>query len=192
MAADNVSLGRFYLTGIPPAPRGVPKIEVTFDIDANGILSVAAKDMATGKTEKLTIVAPQRMDRGKIDQAVRDAESHAEEDRRRRELIDLRNAGDQLVYATEKLLKEQGSAISESTRTAVEEKLEALKKVLTSDDVSLLRNAIDALNREAQKIGTEMYGKGAPAEAPPPGSGDSGGSAGPGVVDADFEDVDKK
>src|SRR5229473_91303 len=143
MAADNVSLGRFYLTGIPPAPRGVPKIEVTFDIDANGILSVAAKDMATGKTEKLTIVAPQRMDRGKIDQAVRDAESHAEEDRRRRELVDLRNSGDQLVYATEKLLKEQGSAISESTRTAVEEKLEALKKVLTSDDVSLLRNAID-------------------------------------------------
>jgi molecular chaperone DnaK len=170
----------------------VPKIEVTFDIDANGILSVAAKDMATGKTEKLTIVAPQRMDRGTIDQAVRDAESHAEEDRRRRELVDLRNSGDQLVYATEKLLKEHGSAISESTRTAVEEKLEALKKVLTSDDVSMLRNAIDALNLEAQKIGTEMYGKGGTAEAPPPGSGDSAGSAGPGVVDADFEDVDKK
>jgi molecular chaperone DnaK len=192
MAGDNVSLGRFYLTGIPPAPRGVPKIEVTFDIDANGILNVAAKDMATGKTEKLTIVAPQRMDRGKIDQAVRDAESHAEEDRRRRELVDLRNGGDQLVYATEKLLKEHGSAISESTRKAVEEKLEGLKKVLTSDDVSLLRNAIDALNLEAQKIGTEMYGKGGQAEAPPPGTGDSGGSAGPGVVDADFEDVDKK
>src|SRR6266481_3097343 len=96
MAADNVSLGRFYLTGMPPAPRGVPKIEVTFDIDANGILSVAAKDMATGKTEKLTIVAPQRMDRGKIDQAVRDAESHAEEDRRRREFVELRNHADQL------------------------------------------------------------------------------------------------
>src|SRR5437879_2571271 len=88
MAGDNVSLGRFYLTGIPPAPAGVPKIEVTFDIDANGILNVSAKDMATGKTEKLTIVAPQRMDKGKIDSAVRDAESHAEEDRRRLEDVD--------------------------------------------------------------------------------------------------------
>ena len=192
MAADNVSLGRFYLTGIPPAPRGVPKIEVTFDIDANGILNVTAKDMATQKTEKLTIVAPQRMERTKIDDAIRDAEAHAEEDRRRRELVDLRNGADQLVYATEKLLKEHGSAVSEATRRSVEEKLEALKKVLTTDDVSVLRNAIDALNREAQKIGTEMYGKGGPAEAPPPGSGDSGGSPGPGVVDADFEDVDKK
>jgi len=192
MSADNVSLGRFYLTGMPPAPRGVPKIEVTFDIDANGILSVTAKDQATGKTEKLTIMAPQRMEHGKIDQAIRDAETHAEEDRRRRELVDLRNGADQLVYATEKLLKEHGSAISESTRKSVEEKLEALRKVLTTDDVSLLRNAIEELNKEAQRIGVEMYGKGGPAEAPPPGSGDSGGSPDPGVVDADFEDVDKK
>ena len=192
MSGDNVSLGRFYLTGMPPAPRGVPKIEVTFDIDANGILNVSAKDLATGKTEKLTIMAPQRMEKGKIDQAIRDAEAHSEDDRRRRELVELRNAGDQLVYATEKLLKEHASGISESTRKSVEEKLEDLRKVLASDDVSLLRNAIDALNKEAQKIGVEMYGKGGPAEAPPPGSGDSGGSPGPGVVDADFEDVDKK
>src|SRR5467141_1113807 len=192
MAADNVSLGRFYLTGMPPAPRGVPKIEVTFDIDANGILSVTAKDQATGKTEKLTIMAPQRMEHGKIDQAIRDAETHAEEDRRRRELVELRNGADQLVYATEKLLKEHGSGISESTRKSVEEKLEALRKVLTTDDISLLRNAIEALNKEAQRIGVEMYGKGGPAEAPHPGSGDAGGSPGPGVVDADFEDVDKK
>src|SRR5205823_3338603 len=102
MAGDNVSLGRFYLTGMPPAPRGVPKIEVTFDIDANGILNVSAKDLATGKTEKLTIMAPQRMEQGKIDQAIRDAEAHSEDDRRRRELVELRNTGDQLVYATEK------------------------------------------------------------------------------------------
>src|SRR5438128_885343 len=172
MAGDNVSLGRFYLTGIPPAPAGVPKIEVTFDIDANGILNVSAKDMATGKMEKLTIVAPQRMDKGKIDSAVRDAESHAEEDRRRREFVELRNHADQLVYATEKLLKEHASAISEGTRKAVEEKLEALRKVLTTDDISVLRAAIDALNQEAQKIGVEMYGKGGPTEAPPPGAGD--------------------
>ncbi len=192
MTADNVSLGRFYLTGMPPAPRGVPKIEVTFDIDANGILNVSAKDIATGKTEKLTIMAPQRLDQSKIDQAVRDAESHSEEDRRRRELVELRNHADQLVYATEKLLKEHGAAVSESTRKAVEEKLEALRKVLTTDDVSLLRTAIEALNKEAQRIGTEMYGKGGPTEAPPPGAGGSDGSSDPGVVDADFEDVDKK
>ena len=193
MAPDNVSLGRFYLTGIPPAPRGVPKIEVTFDIDANGILNVSAKDMATGKTEKLTIMAPQRMEQGKIDQAIRDAESHVEDDRRRRELVELRNHADQLVYATEKLVKEQASAISEATRKAVEEKIEALKKVLQTDDISQLRAAIEALNQEAQKIGVEMYGKGgASAAAPPPGSSDSGGSSEPGVVDADFEDVDKK
>src|SRR5437879_5038237 len=192
MAGDNVSLGRFYLAGIPPAPAGVPKIEVTFDIDANGILNVSAKDMATGKTEKLTIVAPQRMDKGKIDSAVRDAESHAEEDRRRREFVELRNHADQLVYATEKLLKEHGSAISEATRKAVEEKREALRKGLTTDDISELRAAIDALNQAAQQIGVEMYGKGGPTEAPPPGAGDSGGSSDPGVVDADFEDVDKK
>src|SRR6266542_3886394 len=181
MTADNVSLGRFYLTGMPPAPRGVPKIEVTFDIDANGILNVSAKDLATGKTEKLTIMAPQRMDPAKIDQAMRDAESHAEEDRRRRELVELRNHADQLVYATEKLLKEHGSAISEATRTSVEQKLEALKKVLQTDDISKLRTAVDALNAEAQKIGVEMYGKGGPA--PPPGADDAGGPSDSGVVD---------
>ena len=192
MAGDNVSLGKFYLTGMPPAPRGVPKIEVTFDIDANGILNVSAKDMATGKTEKLTIMAPQRMDQTKIEQAIRDAESHGEEDRRRRELVELRNHADQLVYATETLLKDHAANISEATRTSVTEKIEALKQVLQTDDISKLRAAFDALNQEAQKIGAEMYGKGGEPAAPPPGSGDSGGSSDPGVVDADFEDVDKK
>ena len=172
---------------MPPAPRGVPKIEVTFDIDANGILNVSAKDIATGKTEKLTIMAPQRMDQRTIDQSIRDAETHAEEDRRRRELVEVRNHADQLAYATEKLLKEHGSGISEATRKAVEEKLEALKKVLTTDDISQLRNAIDALNKEAQKIGVEMYGKGGPAEAPPPGADAPDGSSDPGVVDADLD-----
>src|SRR2546429_270981 len=157
MAGDNVSLGRFYLTGIPPAPAGVPKVEVTFDIDANGILNVSAKDMATGKTEKLTIVAPQRMDKGKIDSAVRDAESHAAEDRRRREFVELRNHADQLVYATEKLLKEHGSAISEETRKAVEEKLEAVRRVLTTDDISVLRAAIEALNQDDPKAAEEKF-----------------------------------
>ena len=197
MAGDNISLGKFYLQGIPPAPRHVPQIEVAFDIDANGILNVSATDKATGKSEKLTIMAPQRMDQSKIDQAIRDAQSHAEDDRRRRELVEARNAGDALVYATEKLLKEQGANLSEGTKKEVEEKIEALKQALTSDDLSVIRKAVEDLNTAAQKIGVEMYGKGGSA-APPPPAGGSGGAEGsgnpgdPGVVDADFEDVDKK
>jgi molecular chaperone DnaK len=188
MSGDNISLGRFYLTGIPPAPRGMPKIEVTFDIDANGILTVSAKDTATGKTEKLTIMAPHRMEQAKIDQAMRDAESHAEDDRRRKELVEMRNMGDGLAYEMEKQLKDAGTNVSEATRTAVQEKIDALRKVLQTDDVAELRRAIDALRQEAMKIGAEMYQKG--GSAPP--SGGSGGTGEPGVVDADYEDVDKK
>ncbi len=193
MAADNVSLGRFYLAGLPPAPRGMPKIEVTFDIDANGILNATATDKGTGKSEKLTIMAPQRMDQRKIDDAIHDAESHAEDDRRRRELVETRNAADSLIYATEKLLKEQGAQISEATKAAVQAKVDAVKKALASEDISELRKSVDELNAEAQKIGAEIYSKGGPAAAPPPGSEtEGGGSSDPGVVDANFEDVDKK
>ena len=197
MAADNISLGRFYLQGIPPAPRHIPQIEVAFDIDANGILNVSATDKATGKTEKLTIMAPQRMDPSKIDSAIRDAQSHAEEDRRRRELVETRNHGESLIYEMEKLLKDQGANISEATKKDVQDKIEALRKVLPSDDLSQIRKAVEDLNTAAQKIGSEMYGKGG-AAAPPPPAGEPGGSGGsdspgePGVVDADFEDVDKK
>ena len=194
MASDNISLGKFYLQGIPPAPRHIPQIEVAFDIDANGILNVSATDKATGKSEKLTIMAPQRMDPAKIDQAIRDAQSHAEDDRRRRELVEVHNQGESLIYATETLLKEQGANISEATKNEVQEKIEALKKVLTSEDISALRRAIDELNTASQKIGIEMYQKGGAAAAPPPtgGSEGSSGSNDPGVVDANFEDVDKK
>ena len=193
MAADNVSLGKFYLAGLPPAPRGVPKIEVTFDIDANGILNVTATDKGTGKSEKLTIMAPQRMDQRKIDDAMRDAEAHAEEDRRRRELVEARNQSDSLIYATEKLLKEQGSQVSEATKKSVQEKVDALKQILTTDDISQLRKALEDLNAEAQKIGAEIYSKGGAAATPPPSDDSgSGGSSDPGVVDANFEDVDKK
>ena len=155
-------------------------------------------DKATGNSEKLTIMAPQRMDQTKIDQAIHDAEAHAEEDRRRRELVVDMYAGDSVFYSTEKLLKEQGANLSEATKKDVQEKVEALKKALPSDDLSQIRKAIEDLNAAAQKIGVEMYQKGASsggAAAPPPsagGSGESGGSGEPGVVDADFEDVDKK
>jgi molecular chaperone DnaK len=197
MAADNISLGKFYLQGIPPAPRHVPQIEVAFDIDANGILNVSATDKATGKSEKLTIMAPQRMDQSKIDQAMRDAQSHAEDDRRRRELVEVRNHGESLIYETEKLLKDQGANISEATKTEVQAKIEALRKVLASDDIAQLRRAVDELNTATQKIGVEMYQKGGAGAAPPPtsGAGESGSAGGPddpGVVDANFEDVDKK
>ena len=193
MASDNVSLGKVYLAGIPPAVRGVPKIEVTFDIDANGILNVTAKDTATGKTEKLTIMAPQRMEQVEIDRAVKNAEEHAEDDRRRRELIETRNLSDGLIYETEKILKESGDRISEATRKSVQEKLEALRKVLSTNDIAELRRAFEALRAEAMKIGAEMYSKDGTAVPPPSGGPeDSGGSGEPGVVDADFEDVDKK
>jgi len=197
MAADNISLGKFYLQGIPPAPRHVPQIEVAFDIDANGILNVSATDKATGKSEKLTIMAPQRMDQSKIDQAIRDAQSHAEDDRRRRELVEVRNHGESLIYETEKLLKDQGANISEATKKEVQEKIEALRQALPSDDIAQLRRAVDELNTTTQKIGVEMYQKGAggaAGAAPPPtsGSSEAGSSDDPGVVDANFEDVDKK
>ncbi len=193
MAPDNVSLGKFYLAGLPPAPRGMPKIEVTFDIDASGILTVTAKDLGTGKTEKLTIMAPQRMDKGKIDQAIRDATAHAEEDRRRKELAETRNLADSLIYATEKMLKDIGDKVSESTKTAVQDKVDALRKALESNDIGQLKRAIEDLNRESQKIGTEIYQKTGSA-TPPPSGGESppeGGDGDEKVVDADFREVDK-
>ena len=192
MAGDNVSLGKFYLMGIPPAPRGVPQIEVTFDIDANGILTVTAKDVGTGKQEKLTILAPHRMARDQIDSAVRDAEKHAEEDRKRRELADLRNEADALVYSTERMLKELGDKITEGTRKAVEAKMEALRGALKTSEYAALRNAFDALKQESQKVGIEIYQRGQTATQPPAEPAEGEGAGGDDkVVDADYDEVKK-
>jgi molecular chaperone DnaK len=195
MAATNVSLGKFYLTGLPPAPRGMPQIEVTFDIDASGILTVTATDKGTGKSEKLTIMAPQRMSKDQISSAMRDAEAHAEEDRRARELVETRNQADALIYETEKILREMGDKISEATRKSVQERVEELKKVLDSKDIQKLRKAIEDLKREAMKTGEEVYRRSGGAATPPPPSGGEPESpsseSGPKVVDADYEDVDK-
>jgi len=194
MVADNVSLGKFYLTGLPPAPRGMPQIEVTFDIDASGILTVTATDKGTGKSEKLTIVAPQRMSKDQISNAMRDAEAHAEDDRRAKELVETRNQADALIYETEKILREMGDKISDATRKSVQEKVDDLKKVLDSKDIEKLRKAIEALKREAMKTGEEVYRKGgADATPPPPGGEPASGDTpeGPKVVDADYEEVDK-
>jgi len=193
MVGDNVSLGKFYLTGLPPAPRGMPQIEVTFDIDASGILTVTATDKGTGKSEKLTIMAPQRMSKDQITNAMRDAESHAEDDRRAKELVETRNQADSLIYATEKLLREMGDKISEATKKSVQGKVEDLRKALDSKDIQKLRSAIESLNSEAQKIGVEIYGKSQATATPPPPDSDAkeGDASGPKVVDADYEDIDK-
>ncbi|MFQ5838126.1 MAG: molecular chaperone DnaK [Thermoplasmata archaeon] len=190
MAADNVSLGKFYLRGIPPAPRGVPQIEVSFDIDASGILHVSAKDLGTGKEEKLTITAPQRLSQEEIDGMIKDAEKYAEQDRRRKELADTKNQADALVYSTEKMLKEMGDKVSEATKKAVEEKVKALKEVLDTDDIQKLKKAIEDLNAEAQKVGVEVYQKAQAerAQAEEEKGGDESSPEGD-VVDADYEDV---
>ncbi len=196
MAADNKTIGRFELVGIPPAPRGVPQIEVTFDIDANGILQVSAKDMATGKEQSIRIQASSGLSEEEIERMRRDAELHAEEDRKRRELVEARNQADSLIYSTEKNLKELADKVDEATRKDIEEKIQALKKAMEGDDIQAIKSAQDALMRSAHKVAEMAYRQataGAGAAGGSTGqSGQSGGSGGGGgddVVDADFEEV---
>ena len=184
MAEGNTSLGRFYLRGLPPAPRGLPQIEVTFDLDANGILNVKAKDLGTAKEEKLTIVAPQRMEKGEIDKAVKEAGEHAEEDHRRREEAETRNAADALVYSTEKMLGELRDKVSEALRKSLQGKVDDLRKALEGKDIHDIRRRTEDLQKEAQKVGVEIYQK-AQGAAPPPKEGEAGPKDGD-VVDADF------
>ena len=193
MATDDVSLGKFYLSGLPPAPRGVPQIEVTFDIDANGILTVTALDKGTGKQEKLTIVAPHRMEKDAINRAIQDAEKHTDEDRRMRELADLKNESDAILYSTDKMLKELGDKVTEGTRKSVEAKLEALREALKSNEFQRIRTAFNELKAESQKIGIEIYQKGQAASPPPAGesSEEPRGGADDNVVDVDFDEVKK-
>jgi len=157
MAADNKTLGRFILDGIPPSPRGMPQIEVTFDIDANGILSVTAKDKATGKSQSIRIEASTGLSKDEVEKMKKDAEAHAEEDKKKKELVEARNLADTLVYTTEKALREAGEKISADKKKPVEEKIEALKKLKDSDDVVAIKKATEELSQEAQKIGQELY-----------------------------------
>jgi molecular chaperone DnaK len=156
-ARYNKTLGRFELAGIPSAPRGVPQIEVTFDIDANGIVSVSAQDKATGKEQRITITASSGLSKDEIEQMVQDAEQHAEEDRQRREQIEVRNAGDGMIYAAEKTLRDADSAIDSALRTEVEDKIIALRSVLDSEDMELIRNKTAELSVAVQKAGQAMY-----------------------------------
>ncbi|MEW5691849.1 MAG: molecular chaperone DnaK [Candidatus Hydrogenedentota bacterium] len=157
MARDNKSLGRFHLEGIPPAPRGIPKIDVTFDIDANGILKVTAKDQATSKEQKITITASSGLTEEEIKKRVAEAKEHEAEDQRRKELIETRNHADSLIYQTEKTMKELGDKVSSNIKTEVEEKIKDLKEVLDKDDINLIKSRMDALNNVLHRFSEEVY-----------------------------------
>jgi molecular chaperone DnaK len=168
MAKGNTTLGRFHLIGIPPAPRGIPQIEVSFDIDENGIMNVSAKDLGTGKEQKITITASTKLGQEEIDRMVRDAEESAEEDKKQREIVETKNAADSLLYSSEKTLEELGGQISEDTKKAVREKMNDLQKALEADDITLVKQSMEVLTKEVQKIGAEIYQKAAAAQQAPP------------------------
>ncbi len=175
MAGDNMSLGRFRLDGIPPAGRGIPQIEVTFDIDANGILNVTAKDKATGKEQKVTITASTNLDKSDIDNMVNEAKAHEADDKKRREMIDLKNNADQLGYQTEKTLKELGDKVSDDDRKDIESKVETLKKAAEGDDADAIHKATEDLQNAFNAISQQLYQQ--EQAAPPPPAGDMGGEA---------------
>jgi len=191
MAADNKSLGRFDLQGIPPAPRGVPQIEVTFDIDANGIVSVTAKDKATSKEQQIRIQASGGLSEADIQKMVKDAEAHAGEDKKRRELIEARNQADALVHSTEKAMGEHGDKVGADEKTAIEAAVASLKDAIKSDDVDAIKEKTNTLAQASMKLGEAMYkaqqASGAAADAAADGAGNKPDEN---VVDADFEEVD--
>jgi molecular chaperone DnaK len=157
MSADNKTLGNFNLSGIPPAPRGVPQIEVTFDIDANGILNVKAKDKATNKEQSITVTSSSGLSKDEIAKMQKDAELHAEEDKKKREAADTKNEADSVVNSTDKLLKESGDKMSADDKKQLEEKLSTLKQVKDGEDIAATKSALEALSAIAQKIGAAMY-----------------------------------
>ncbi len=193
-AKDNKTLGNFILDGIPPAPRGVPQVEVTFDIDANGILSVHAKDKATGKENKITIQGSSNLNKDEIERMKKEAETHAAEDRKRKETVDMRNQADTLISVSEKTLKDAGDKAKAEDKTAVEEKIKALKEVKDKDDVEALKKAMDELSEAVQKVGAAMYETGKSENQKSEGApADSTNQPGPdkGPVDAEFKEVPK-
>jgi molecular chaperone DnaK len=192
MAQDNKSLGRFMLDGILPAPRGVPQIDVTFDIDANGILNVSARDKATGREQKITITAGSGLSKDEVEKLQREAETHAEEDRRRREEIETRNMADSMAYNAEKVLRDQSDKVPADIKGEVEGKIAALRSALTSAGTDEIRSAMNELSESMQKIGAAAYGQGGP-EPPPGGEGGEGGEgqAPPeeGTVEGEYREV---
>lgn len=201
MANDNKLLGQFDLVGIPPAPRGMPQIEVTFDIDANGIVHVSAKDMATQKEQSIKITASSGLSKEEVEQLVKDAEAHSEEDKKRRETVEIRNQADSLIYGTEKNLQEHGDKIPEEEKTKIQEAIDGMKKAMEGDDVESMKAAMQTLTTASHKLAEEMYKKTSAETAAGSNTGDGtgpNGGAGDGkaedekVVDAEFEEVDKE
>jgi molecular chaperone DnaK len=186
LARDNKSLGRFRLEGIAPAPRGIPQIEVTFDIDANGILHVTARDKATGREQQITITASSGLSKSEVERMVREAEVHAQEDRQRKEEIEVRNRADSLAYQAERTLRDVGEKISASLRTDVEERIKAVRDALSANDMIRVRTAMDDLERTVQRIGQEVYGQARAASNGTAGSTPDGES---GTVEGEYREV---
>ena len=194
MAADNKQLGTFDLTGIPPAPRGVPQVEVTFDIDANGIVSVSAKDKATGKEQQIKIQAKSGLSDADIERMVKDAEANAEADKKRRESVETRNQLEALVHQTERTLKESGDKVPAAEKADVESAVTEAKEAIEKQDVEAMTRASERLGQAAMKMGEALYKAQAEAaaaeEAPAPGAAPGGAGGNDKVVDAEFEEVD--
>ncbi len=197
MARDNRTLGKFHLVGIPPAPRGIPQIEVTFDIDANGIVNVSAKDLGTGREQKITITSSSGLSKDDINKMVREAESHAEDDKRKREEIEARNRADSLVYSTEKVLRENRDKLSDSDVKSVEAAIADCKKALDGTDIDAINRAADALMQASHKVAEAMYKSGSQAGGGQRGPASDGSGAAAGgktddVIDAEYVDADEK
>ena len=201
MADNNKLLGQFDLVGIPPAPRGMPQIEVAFDIDANGIVHVSAKDMATQKEQSIKITASSGLSKEEVEQFVKDAEAHSEEDKKRRETVEIRNQADSLIYGTEKNLQEHGDKIPEEEKTNIQEAIDGMKKAMEGDDVEAMKAAMQTLTTASHKLAEEMYKKTSADGAAGSTTGDGAGPNGEAtngkgedekVVDAEFEEVDKE
>jgi molecular chaperone DnaK len=197
MAANNKTLGRFQLVGIPPAPRGVPQIEVTFDIDANGIVNVSAKDQGTGKEQSIKITASSGLSEEEIDQLVKDAEAHAEDDRKKKELVEAKNMADSLIYSTEKSIGEVGDKLDAETKGSINTAVENLKKAMEGDDADEIKQKTEELTQASHKLAEAMYSQASQQQAGGQEEAAAGGEAGGGpsededVVDADYEEVKK-
>jgi molecular chaperone DnaK len=194
MAGDNKSLGKFILDGIPPAPRGIPQIEVTFDIDANGIINVSAQDKATGREQKITITASSGLAEAEIERMVKDAEAHAAEDAKRKEEAEVKNQADTAIFSAEKFIKEYSDRLPEDAKKLTQEKIDALKKALEGSNIEAVKSATDALSQQLQTLGGSMYSQPGGA-TPPTGTDADGGAAGQqkgpdeDVVDAEFTEA---
>jgi molecular chaperone DnaK len=188
-AEDNITLGRFRLEGIPAAPRGMPQVEVTFDIDANGILNVSAKDQASGREQRITITASTNLSKDEVERMVHQAEAHVEEDRRRREEVELRNQADNLAYSAERTLREAGQKLDPAARQEIEGRIQALRQSIAAQDMGAIRRDMEALQQALYRVSSHLYGQ--PAGAPPGTAGGAPheGNRGPDTVEGEFREV---